>query len=253
LDTPEVGDEVRSFDVHEPQAILEWALNAFGAHKLAFLTSFQVDGMAIIDMAWRLDKNIRVATIDTGRLPPETYEMIDRVRDRYDLEVEVTFPEPADLEPLVRRHGINLFYESKALRIACCEARKSRPLARLLRDFDAWVTGLRRDQSASRADVFIVEADLEHGGKVKVNPLAYWSEYQVWEYVRENDVPAHPLYAHGYTSIGCAPCTRPTQIGEEPRAGRWWWEQSDLRECGIHFSASPDGELVASRLRSPAD
>jgi phosphoadenosine phosphosulfate reductase len=253
LDLPEAAGEFRRFDIQEPQAILEWALTAFGTRKLAFLTSFQVDGMAIIDMAWRLDKNIRVATIDTGRLPAETYEMIDRVRDRYGIEVEVTFPDPADVEPLVRQNGINLFYESQELRISCCEARKSRPLARLLRDFDAWVTGLRRDQSASRAEVSVVEADLEHGGKIKVNPLAYWTEYQVWEYVRENKVPTHALYAKGYTSIGCAPCTRPIELGEDPRAGRWWWEQSDLKECGIHFTANPDGELVASRLRKPTD
>jgi phosphoadenosine phosphosulfate reductase len=254
FDIPAGGDgPSRLFDVREPEAILEWALTAFGTEKLAFLTSFQVDGMAIIDMAWRLDRNIRLATIDTGRLPAETYEMIDRVRDRYGIDVEVTFPDPADVEPLIRRHGINLFYESEALRVSCCEVRKARPLARLLEGFDAWVTGIRRDQAPSRADAAVVEADLEHGGKVKVNPLAYWTEDQVWEYVRANNVPIHPLYAQGYSSIGCAPCTRPISLGEHPRAGRWWWEQSDLKECGIHFSTNPDGELVASRLRKPAD
>ena len=167
LDIPAAGGPSRLFDVREPEAILEWALSAFGTHKLAFLTSFQVDGMAIIDMAWRLDRNIRVATIDTGRLPAETYEMIDRVRDRYGIDVEVTFPDPADVEPLIRQHGINLFYESEALRVSCCEVRKSRPLARLLEEFDAWVTGLRRDQASSRAEVAVVEADLEHGGRSK--------------------------------------------------------------------------------------
>jgi phosphoadenosine phosphosulfate reductase len=253
LDIPESGSVVPRWDVREPQAILEWALSAFGTPKLAFLTSFQVDGMALIDMAWRLDRNIRVATIDTGRLPAETYEIIDRVRDRYGIDVEVTFPDPADVEPLIRQHGVNLFYESEALRASCCDVRKARPLDRLLADFDAWVTGLRRDQSPSRAEIAVVEADLEHGGKVKVNPLAHWAEAQVWEYVRENNVPIHPLYAQGYTSIGCAPCTRPITLGEDPRAGRWWWEQSDLKECGIHFTANPDGELVASRLRKPSD
>ena len=252
-DLPTAHDPSRLFDVLEPEAILEWALSAFGSQRLAFLTSFQVDGMAIIDMAWRLDRSIRVATIDTGRLPAETYEMIDRVRDRYGIDVEVTVPDPADVEPLIRQHGVNLFYESEALRVSCCEVRKARPLARLLEGFDAWVTGIRRDQAPSRADVAVVEADLEHGGKVKVNPLAYWTEDQVWQYVRAKNVPTHPLYAQGYASIGCAPCTRPITLGEDPRAGRWWWEQSDLKECGIHFSTNPDGELVASRLRKPAD
>ncbi|MFN0070398.1 MAG: phosphoadenylyl-sulfate reductase [Chloroflexota bacterium] len=248
LDTAGAG-EAPDADIREPQVILAWALERFSARRIAFCTSFQVDGMAIIDMAWRMDRSLRVVTIDTGRLPAETYEMIDRVRERYGIEVEVTFPRAEDVEPLIQQHGANLFYESEALRGACCEVRKARPLARLLGDFDAWVTGLRRDQAASRTDVSIVEPDLEHGGKTKLNPLAYWTEAQVWEYVREHQVPIHPLYAQGYASIGCAPCTRPITLGEDARAGRWWWEQSELKECGIHFQAGPNGELVTSRLK----
>lgn len=243
------GQNVPPAELREPGDVLAWALGRFGAGRIAFLTSFQVDGMAILDMAWRLDPSIRVATIDTGRLPPETYEMIDRVRDRYGVLVEVTFPDPMDVEPLVRLHGVNLFYASEGLRAACCEMRKVRPLARLLDSFDAWVTGLRRDQAGSRAEVAVVEPDLQHGGKTKLNPLAHWTEEQVWAYVRAHDVPIHPLYAQGYPSIGCAPCTRPITLGEEPRAGRWWWEQTDLKECGIHFQPGADGRVVATRLK----
>lgn len=206
--------------------------------------------MAIIDMAAQISRDIRVVTIDTGRLPAETHEMIDRVRDRYQIDVEVYFPRSEDLEPLVRQHGANLFYESEALRARCCEVRKTLPLNRILQDFDAWVSGLRRDQASTRAAVESVEVDHDHGGVLKINPLAYWTDDQVWAYVQANKVPTHPLYAHGYTSIGCAPCTRAVLPGEDARAGRWWWEQSAFKECGLHFlPMGPDGAASIDRSK----
>lgn len=144
------------------------------------------------------------------------------------------FPDATQVESIVRRHGINLFYRDPQLRLLCCQTRKVLPLKRVLGTLDAWVTGLRRDQAATRAAIHKIEVDEEHGGLVKINPLADWTERQVWDYIRTHSVPHHPYYDQGYTSIGCAPCTRPTAPGEDPRAGRWWWENGVEKECGMH-------------------
>jgi phosphoadenosine phosphosulfate reductase len=219
----------------EAEDVIRWAFQAFPRERVAVCTSFQVEGMAILDIAWRIDRHVRVFTIDTGRLPQATYDMIDRVRARYGIAVEVFVPEAPYVELLTAGYGPNLFYQSVALREACCEARKVRPLARALRGLDAWMTGLRRSQSSSRMGIRKIEIDAAHGGIIKLSPLADWTDADVWRYVREHDVPTHGLYAEGYTSIGCAPCTRPTQEGEHPRAGRWWWESDAVpKECGIH-------------------
>ena len=224
-----------------PSEILRWALRKFPHGRIAVCTSFQVEGLAVLDMAWRIDPRVRVFTIDTGRLPQETYDVIDQVRDYYGLDIEVYLPEPNELQPLLQTYGPNLFYRSVPLRLRCCETRKVRPLGRVLRDLDAWVTGLRRDQWSTRARIGQVERDMEHGGIIKLNPLANWSEEQVWAYVRANDVPCHPLYQRGYRSIGCAPCTRPVGPGESQRAGRWWWEGSAPKECGMHCAVELAG------------
>ena len=216
--------------------ILSWAIETYG-DDFAVSTSFQLEGMVIVDMAARIAKNPRVITLDTGRLPAETYQMIETVHDRYGIRVEVVFPDSAEVESMVGRHGPNLFYREVALRNLCCQIRKVRPLERALGGLSAWVTGLRRGQNDSRVDVRKVE---EIDGKLKLNPLADWTAAQVSEYIRQNDVPVHPLYAAGYTSIGCAPCTRAVEPGEDARAGRWWWEQDAAKECGIHFS--PEGK-----------
>lgn len=216
-----------------PETILRHAL-ATWPRRMAVVTSFQAEGMVLLDMAWRIDPTVRVITLDTGRLPQETYDMIDRTRERYAVEVEVFFPDARAVEALVRGGGPNLFRDSVESRLACCHVRKVEPLRRALADLDAWVTGLRRDQSSTRAGVRKVETDPEHGGIVKLNPLADWSWEEVRSYVRRHDVPLHPLYARGYASIGCAPCTRPIRDGENARAGRWWWEANGHKECGLH-------------------
>jgi thioredoxin-dependent adenylylsulfate APS reductase len=235
LDEREAADVAADLDGRAPQEVLRWGIERFGS-QLAICTSLQADGMAILDMARRIDPAVRVFTIDTGRMPAETYELMDQVRDRYGVALEVYYPDAAELEEFVRREGVNAFYRSVPLRLGCCEIRKVNPLNKVLATLDAWVTGLRRDQSSTRAAVQAVEIDHDHGGLVKLNPLAGWTEPQVWEYIRANDVPTSALYAQGYTSIGCAPCTRPTTAGEDPRAGRWWWELDAPKECGIHFS-----------------
>jgi phosphoadenosine phosphosulfate reductase len=215
--------------------ILSWAFDTYGG-DFAISTSFQLEGMAIVDMATRIGKNPRVMTLDTGRLPAETYQMIETVHERYGIRVEVIFPEAAEVESMVAQHGPNLFYRETAQRMLCCEIRKVRPLERKLKELKAWAVGLRRSQNESRADVLKVDHD---ASPVKISPLADWTSEQVEDYIRRNDVPRHPLYARGYTSIGCEPCTRAVEAGEDERAGRWWWEQDAAKECGIHFT--PDG------------
>jgi thioredoxin-dependent adenylylsulfate APS reductase len=217
------------------QEVIERAIESFD-DRLALCTSFQAEGMVILDMATRLHPDVRVFTIDTGRLPQETYDLIDTVRDRYGIEIDVYYPDQDELTPFVGKHGINPFYRSLSLRLLCCEIRKVNPLNRALKGLDAWVTGLRRSQSETRAGAAKVELDAAHEGIVKLNPLVDWSHVQVWEYIRANDVPYNKLYDIGYTSIGCAPCTRPIQPGEDLRAGRWWWESEFPKECGIHLS-----------------
>lgn len=200
----------------------------------AVSTSFQSEGMVIVDMVARIAKHPRVITLDTGRLPAETFQMIETVRDRYGISVEVVCPDAAEVESMVTLHGPNLFYQSTAQRMLCCNIRKVRPLERKLREFKAWAVGLRRSQNELRADV--PRVDLE-AAPVKISPLADWTAGQVDDYIRQNDVPRHPLYARGYTSIGCDPCTRAVEAGAPERAGRWWWEQDADKECGIHFTA----------------
>lgn len=226
-----------------PRAVLAWALATFG-RRVALCTSFQADGMAILDMAWRLDPGVRVFTIDTGRLPPETYDFMEAVRLRYRLALAVFLPAAEEVEALVAQHGVNLFYDGVPLRLACCEVRKVRPLSRALDclGLDAWITGLRRDQAASRAGTRAVAVDPAHGGRLKINPLAGWSEADVQAYLRQHDVPLHPLYGRGYGTVSCAPCTRPVAPGEDPRSGRWWWETGATKECGLHLAPmAPNG------------
>lgn len=224
-----------------PEDILRWALTTW-PEQAAILTSFQAESMVLVDMACRIYPAVRVITLDTGRLPQETYDMIERVRQRYQVNVEVHFPNAHDLQALVRRHGPNLFYDSVEGRLACCRVRKVEPMRRALRGLAAWITGLRRGQSIDRADVRKVAEDQENPGLLKLSPLADWTWDDVDAYSQKHDVPRHPLYKRGYTSIGCAPCTRPTTAGEDPRAGRWWWEKSDNKECGMHPRIST-GEL----------
>jgi thioredoxin-dependent adenylylsulfate APS reductase len=241
FDEWEIGELGVEYDDHEPQEVIGWALETFDPARVAICTSFQIDGMAILDMAWRINPTVRVFTVDTGRLPQETYDMIDRVRERYGIEVEVYFPNTRDVEAMVQRHGANQFLKTVPLRLSCCDVRKVRPLVGVLRGLDAWVTGLRRDQWATRSNIRKIELDHDHGGIVKVNPLADWTEEEVWDYVRDNDVPYHPLYDQGYKTIGCAPCTRAVMPGEDSRMGRWWWETNGPKECGMHCAIETGG------------
>lgn len=235
FDPDEAAHLADHFESEPPVALLRWALDRFGPQRFALVSSFQAEALVLIDMASRLHPDVRVITIDTGRLPEATYGLIDRVRERYGITVETIAPETELLEAMVQKHGVNLFYRSVELRRLCCHVRKVRPLARALQTVSAWATGLRRDQAVTRAGIRKVALDREHGGILKLCPLADWTWEDVWAYIREHDLPYHPLYDEGYRSIGCAPCTRPVAEGEDDRSGRWWWEAETHKECGLHL------------------
>ena len=227
----------------EPQEMVFQGLQLL-SQRLLFCTSFQAEGMVLLDMAWRAWQRgaprPRVITLDTGRLPEATYDLIEQVRQRYGFEIEIHTPEPQAVAALLAAHGPNLFRQSNELRRACCRVRKVEPLRRALSTADAWVVGLRRGQGGGRHDLAAVALDPQGEGLLKLSPLAAWTWDDVWTYLRLHEVPYHRFYDQGYTSIGCAPCTRPVRPWEELRAGRWWWEAGTTgRECGLHVT--PEG------------
>jgi phosphoadenosine phosphosulfate reductase len=199
----------------------------------AFASSFGAEDMVLLDLIVRSAPGIEIFTLDTGRLPEETYALMKKVSERYGVKVRVYFPEAREVEEYVQQHGPNAFYESVELRKSCCHIRKVEPLKRALKDKKAWVTGMRREQSATRGDIAQSEFDQDHG-LYKFNPLYDWAEKEVWAYIRANNVPYNALHDKGYASIGCAPCTRAITPGEDLRAGRWWWEDAQNKECGLH-------------------
>lgn len=217
--------------------MIGWAQETYGS-AFAVVTAFQPEGMILVDMAMRHDPKTRIVTVDTGRLPQETHDMIDTVRLRYGVTIEVLAPDAGEVARMVRRHGVNLFRADPALRKLCCQVRKVRPLDVCLAGLEVWATGLRREQSAERASVERVD---DRNGRLKLNPLADWTRADVDAYLAAHDVPRHPLLAKGYATVGCAPCSRAVEPGEDERAGRWWWERDGGKECGIHVA--PDGKM----------
>jgi phosphoadenosine phosphosulfate reductase len=196
-------------------------------------SSFGAEDMVLIDLIAKDGLPIRIFTLDTGRLHEETYALIDRVRDRYQIAIDILAPDAAGLEAFVQANGVNAFYRSVELRQACCAVRKSEPLRRALSNLKAWITGLRRAQSITRRDVALEEFDAVHSIP-KFNPLIEWTEEAVWAYLHSNNVPYNALHDRGFPSIGCAPCTRAIEPGQDIRAGRWWWESPEHKECGLH-------------------
>jgi phosphoadenosine phosphosulfate reductase len=203
-----------------------------------FASSFGAEDMVLIDLIATHRLPIRIFTLDTGRLPEETHALIDRVRKHYGVPVDVYTPDARLLQAFVGENGVNAFYDSVALRKGCCAVRKTEPLQRALAAKGAWVTGLRRSQSVTREAIAVEERDDLHG-LPKFNPLADWNQDEVWDYLRANGVPYNALHDRGYPSIGCAPCTRAVGPGEDVRAGRWWWEQPEHKECGLHPRPAP--------------
>ena len=220
------------FEKSEPEEVLGHFMDIFGEH-IALSSSLSIEDQTLADMMLKINPQARIFTLDTGRLFPETYQLIDKTDLHYHIKMEVFCPQTENLQQFVREQGINPFYESIEKRHACCEVRKLEPLRRAFQTLDAWVCGLRQAQSVTRSDMQLVEWDERHG-LLKINPLIHWSEEQVWDYIKANHVPYNKLHDNGYPSIGCEPCTRAIQPGEDIRAGRWWWESPEHRECGLH-------------------
>jgi phosphoadenosine phosphosulfate reductase len=211
-----------------------------------FASSLAAEDMVLTDLILKSKLDIGIFSLETGRLHKETLAMLDRVKEQYGYQIAVFRPQTEAVDAYVAQNGLNAFYDSVEMRKECCRIRKVEPLGRALAGKRAWVTGQRRAQSTTRAELPVQEDDVAHG-MVKFNPLADWSEQDVWNYLRENGVPFNALHDQGYPSIGCEPCTRAIQPGEDVRAGRWWWENPDSKECGLHMV---DGKLI--RIKSVA-
>lgn len=234
---PELGDALRATvgaKAAAALALLRESVAEFGtAGELTFANSFGAEDMVLTDLIVGDKLPIEIFSLDTGRLPAETYTLMGEVEQRYGTRLKVFFPDSASVENFVRSHGINAFYDSIELRKACCGVRKMEPLRRALAGKKAWITGLRAAQSVTRSGLPLREFD-QGNGLEKLNPLSDWSETEVWAYIRINEVPYNALHDQFYPSIGCAPCTRAIALGEDVRAGRWWWEDPETKECGLH-------------------
>lgn len=222
-----------------PESLLSFVIKKYG-NNLVIASSLGLEDQVITHMAINIDPAVRVFILDTGRLHDETYKVLADTKARYNVAYEIYFPDTNAVQEMVNQKGINLFYESVENRKTCCGIRKVEPLNRVLSTADAWVTGLRQGQSQTRTEMHAVEWDAGHT-MVKINPLIHWSEDRVWAYIRQHNIPYNSLHDKGFPSIGCAPCTRAIEPGEDLRAGRWWWEEPQHKECGLHVV---DGKLV---------
>jgi len=215
------------------QKLLVQAATDFSPN-LVFACSFGAEDVVLIDLICQYAPSIHIITLDTGRLHQQTYDVMDACRKKYSVEITTYFPDASAIESMIKKHGPNLFYQSIELRKQCCAVRKIHSLKRALKGQKAWITGVRREQASSRQAMQEIEDDLAFGLK-KINPLLDWSEKDIWQYIRDNDIPYNQLHEQGFPSIGCEPCTRAITVGEDPRSGRWWWEQEGaIAECGLH-------------------
>lgn len=222
----------KEFELKTPEEILSYFLGKYG-NRIALASSLGLEDQMLTDILLKISKNARIFTIDTGRLFPETYSLIDKTNMKYGFKMEVYFPENKPVEEFVLTNGINAFYESIEKRKTCCNVRKIQPLLRALSTLDVWICGLRQEQSVTRTGIQVVEWD-EANGLLKINPLARFTEQEVWDYIKQNNVPYNVLHQKGFPSIGCQPCTRAVAEGEDIRSGRWWWENPEHKECGLH-------------------
>lgn len=219
------------------EEILTWSAERFPG-KIRFATSLGFEDQVLTEMISRLNLPISIFTLDTGRLFQESYDLLERTQNAYKVKIEICFPEAEEVREMVHEHGINLFRDSVDLRKKCCGVRKINPLRKALAGQDAWVVGLRREQSVTRTEMHAIEWDAGNG-LIKISPLIDWSEDQVRQYVKDHRIPYNPLHDQGFPSIGCAPCTRAIAPGEDVRAGRWWWENPEHKECGLHGRTGP--------------
>ncbi|RUM63652.1 MAG: phosphoadenylyl-sulfate reductase [Sulfurimonas sp.] len=222
----------RQFETSSIEEVLNYFTTTYNG-RIGFSSSFGAEDQVLTDILVQQPTMVKIFTLDTGRLPYETYDVMDKTNKKYGITIDVYTPERSDLETLYSTQGINGFYDSIENRKACCHVRKIAPLQRALRGLDVWITGLRQSQSVTRDNLELLEYD-EQFQLIKLNPLARWSETEVWDYIHQNHVPYNALHDKGYPSIGCAPCTRSIAVGEDIRAGRWWWEKPEHKECGLH-------------------
>jgi phosphoadenosine phosphosulfate reductase len=220
------------FEGKSPEEILSYFLKEYKG-KIALSSSLSIEDQVLTDLVAKIDKQTRIFTLDTGRLFPETYSLIDSTNKKYGINIEVFFPDHNKVEEMVKTNGINLFYDSIDKRKQCCQVRKLEPLKRAFEGLEVWICGLRQEQSVTRLGVKEVEWD-EANGIIKINPLVRWLEKDVWDYIKTNNIPYNELHDKGFPSIGCQPCTRAIKPGEDLRAGRWWWEEPEHKECGLH-------------------
>jgi len=220
------------FSSKSPEELLTYFLIEYKG-KIALSSSLSIEDQMLTDIIVKIDKFVRIFTLDTGRLFPETYSLIERTNAKYDIKLDVQFPDYKEVEKLVKAEGVNLFYAGIEQRKACCRVRKLEPLKRAFEGLEVWVCGLRKDQSVTRQAVQMVEWD-EANQLIKLNPLINFTEQEVWDYIKKNSVPYNKLHDKGFSSIGCQPCTRAIESGEDIRAGRWWWENPEQKECGLH-------------------
>lgn len=225
-------DELNS-SITTAEDALRWASENLHP-RVAKASSFGAEDAVLIDIMLKVNPEFRFFTLDTGRLPRETYDTIDRIRKEYGVAVEVVFPDAAEVEEMVNAKGVNLFYESVENRKLCCKVRKVHPINRMLATLDGWITGLRHEQTKLRHAANMFQLDAAHGGIVKINPIINWTWEDVQNYIKSHDVVYNELLDRGYLSIGCEPCTRPVKPGQSLRDGRWWWESGSDMECGIH-------------------
>jgi phosphoadenosine phosphosulfate reductase len=223
---------------------LAWAAATFPG-KLAFASSLGAEDQVLTDLIARHNLPIPIFTLDTGRLFQESYDLLERTERKYGIKVKIMFPDAGEVERMTGEHGVNLFRESVELRKLCCGVRKIAPLRRALAGLDLWIVGLRREQSVTRTALDYLEWDAGNG-LLKLSPLADWSEEQTWDYIKANGVPYHALHDQGFPSIGCACCTRAIQPGEDIRAGRWWWENPEHKECGLHNRPGFGGKATSA-------
>jgi len=216
-----------------PQEVLKWSLDSLHP-RIAMASSFGAEDVVVIDMMMKINPKSRIFTLDTGRLNQETYDVMDEIRKKYNVNIEVMFPDQNEVEQMVSVNGFNLFYDNVGNRKLCCGIRKVHPLNRILSTLDGWITGLRADQTEVRSNANKLELDEQHNAIVKINPIIEWTWEQTWDYIKKNDIPYNKLHDKGFPSIGCEPCTRAIKSGEPLRAGRWWWESDSQKECGLH-------------------
>lgn len=228
-------DELKTYGNNlDTVSLLTYFLNRFEG-KIVLASSMAAEDQVLTDMIVKINPTTEILTLDTGRLPQETYNVIDATQKRYGVKIRVLFPDYTQVEEMVAKHGVNLFYDSVHNRKLCCHIRKIEPLKCALKEMDVWICGLRKEQSVTRATLEPIQWD-EQFGLIKLSPLLDWTTKQVWDYIRKNDVPYNALHDKGYPSIGCAPCTRAVADDEDIRAGRWWWEQPEHKECGLHWN-----------------